>query len=53
MKRTFRVHINRIDTNNNPHLALCRCNREGIILEFQCDSDTTPELKPLMEMDII
>ena len=52
-KKTYRVHINRTDTRTDPisNIHLQVVNKQKIIIEFQCDQGTKPELKPLMELE--
>jgi hypothetical protein len=47
--KTYRVQINRKDPRN--YLGLPVCTPDLIVIEIQADVDTTPEVKPLMEMD--
>jgi hypothetical protein len=49
-KRTFRVRIKRKDSRKDlPYLSCVLLTNETILLEFQTDDNSTPEMSELME----
>ncbi len=48
-KKTYRLRINRCDPDK--HLAVVTETVDSVLLEFQADAATKPEVKGLMEMD--